>query len=482
MMGRQRSQESLFSYRINLDKRVRSDHPLRRVHQVVDFTFVRAEVAPLYGTNGNESVDPAVILKMMFLLFFDNVTSERELMRIIPERLDYLWFLGYGLEDTIPDHSVLSKARARWGRDAFEKFFVRTVGPCVAAGLVDAAKIHVDSSLNEANASCDSVVKGGAELIAALKAAYQATASKLDDATTPAAYEAVNDRVVSTTDPDATVVRKGTQPPRPRYHHHRAVDDAHGVITAVETTTGSIAENKRLLPLVDQHEANTGQTVQTAVADRKYGTGENFVACQQRGIRTHLGDARHTTPNARCHGIFPDNAFLYDPRTNTVRCPSGQSMKPRRLHPTRRTWEYSLPKGVCAACSLRPQCTRASLGRTIHRHEQQALLDRARQQAHSPAAYRDRQRRQHLAEASFADAANHHGFKRARWRRLWRVQIQDWLIAAIQNVKILLQHRLPPVTAAAGALPVMRGRPRGAGWFRAARHPLHQPFFLGSLS
>jgi hypothetical protein len=318
----------------------------------------------------------------------------------------------------------------------------------------------VGSSLNDANATCDSVVTAGPELIATLKAAYQATESKLDDATTPAAYKAVNDRLVSTTDPDATVVRKGPQPPRPRYHHHRAVDDAHGVVTAVETTTGSIAENKRLLPLVEQHEANTGQPVQTAVADRKYGTAENFVVCQQRGIRTHLGDARHATPNARCHGIFPDNAFTYEAATNTYRCPAGQTMRPRRLHPTRRTWEYCLPKGVCAACALRTHCTRASCGRTIHRHEHQPLLDRARQQAHSAAARRDRQRRQHLAEVSFADAANHHGFKRARWRRLWRVEIQDWLIAGIQNIKILLKHRLRPVASAGAALRVAATRLR----------------------
>ncbi|NQU11090.1 transposase [bacterium] len=102
------------------------------------------------------------------------------------------------------------------------------------------------------------------------------------------------------------------------------------------------------------------------------------------------------------------------------------------------------------SCPLRPQCTRAAAGRTIHRHEHQALLDRARVQAHSPAARRDRRRRQHLAEVSFADAANNHGFKRARWRRLWRVQIQDWLIAAIQNVKILLKNILRPVVSGAG--------------------------------
>lgn len=49
---------------------------------------------------------------------------------VIAERLDYLWFLGYGLEDEIPDHRVLSKARARWGKEVFESLFVQTVGQC----------------------------------------------------------------------------------------------------------------------------------------------------------------------------------------------------------------------------------------------------------------------------------------------------------------------------------------------------------------
>ena len=468
MMGTQSNKPSLFSYHINLEQRVRADHPLRRVRAAVDFAFVRSEVAALYGRNGHESVDPEVILKMMFLLFFDNIDGERELMRIIPERLDYLWFLGYELDAVIPNHSVLSKARARWGREVFEAFFVRTVSQCVAAGLVDSHKLHVDASLNDAHASCDSVLKAAPALIAALKAAYTATESKLEDASTPDSYEAVNDRVLSTTDPDAAVVRKGSQPARPRYQNHRVIDDAHGVITAVETTPGSIAENKRLLPLLDQHQINTGTPAQTVVADHKYGTTENFIACQQRGITTHLGDVRAKQHHARSQGIFPDSAFEYEAATNTYRCPAGQTMKPRRLHPDKRTWEYHLPKGVCAACSLRAQCTRASYGRTIHRHEHQELLDQAREQAHSAAARRNRKRRQHVAEVSFADAANHHGFKRARWRRLWRVQIQDWLIAAIQNIKVLLKSHLKPVVAVGAAVKILplrsgsgRGRPFG---------------------
>ena len=49
----------------------------------------------------------------MFLLFYDNVASECELMKIATERLDYLWFLGYELDAVVPHHSVLSKARRR---------------------------------------------------------------------------------------------------------------------------------------------------------------------------------------------------------------------------------------------------------------------------------------------------------------------------------------------------------------------------------
>jgi transposase len=456
MMGEQKSEAQLFNYAVNLEKRVRANHPLRQVKAAIDFGFVREEVAHCYGKKGNESVAPEVILKMMFLLFFDDIKSERELMEVIGERLDYLWFLDYGLDEKIPDHSVLSKARARWGKEVFESLFVRTVAQCVEAGLVDGNKLHVDSSLVDADAAKESVIKGAPPLIAALKRAYQATESKLEETSTPENYQAVNDRMMSQSDPDAAIVRKGSGDSRPRYQHHRAIDDAKGVITAVETTPGSIAENKKLMDLVDQHEKNTRCQVQNVVADHKYGTSQNYVACQERGITTHMGDIASKAHNGRDQGIFGDEAFTYDPVSDIYRCPAGQILRPRRVHPIRRTLEYKATASVCAACVLRPQCTRSSHGRTVQRHEKQAVLDIARAQAHSVAARRNRKRRHHLMERSFADAANNHHFKRARWRRLWRQQIQDYLIAAIQNVRILLAHQNPkPSVAAAVTVPAL---------------------------
>ena len=450
MMGQHKSEPQLFNYAVNLDKRLRANHPLRQVKAAIDFSFAREEVAHCYGRNGNESVPPEVILKMMFLLFFDDIKSERELMEVIGERLDYLWFLDYGLDDQVPDHSVLSKARARWGKEVFESLFVRTVAQCVQAGLVDGNKLHVDASLIDANASKESVIKGAPELIAALKRVYSATESKLEASSTPQSYQWVNDRMMSQSDPDAACVRKGGGESRPRYHHHRAVDDQKGVITAIKTTPGSIAENKKLMELIDQHEKNTRCPVRTVVADHKYDTNENYVACQARGIATHMGETTRNTANTgRKEGIFGDEAFAYDPVQNIYRCPAGQILEPRRVHPIRRTLEYKAPARVCAACAMRTQCTRSHHGRTVQGHENQEALNVARAQAHSFAARRNRKRRQHLMEASFADAANNHHFKPARWRRLWRQQIQDYLIAAIQNVRILLAHQNPKRSAAA---------------------------------
>src|SRR5947207_7289425 len=276
-------------------------------------------------------------MKMMCLLFFDDVPSERELMKIIAERLDYLWFLDYSLDEEIPDHSVLSKARARWGKEVFESLFIRTVAQCVEAGLVDGKKLHVDSSLIDADAAKESVIKGAPQLIAALKRAYQATESKLEETSTPGSYEAVNDRMMSQSDPDAALVRQGGGDSRPRYKHHRVIDDQKGVITATETTPGSIAENKKLMGLVDQHEKNTRCQVQSVVADHKYGTTENYVACQARGITTHMGDALGKARLGREQSIFGDEAFRYDPVGNIYRCPAGQVLKPRRMHALRRT-------------------------------------------------------------------------------------------------------------------------------------------------
>jgi transposase len=475
----QREDAKLFHYGIVLEQRVRASNPLRAIAKAIDFSFVRDEVKGFYGKKGHQSEDPIVIMKLMLLLFLDDHPSERELMRIVAERLDYMWFLGFGLDEEIPNHSVLSKARQRWGKEVFEKVFIRTVQLCVESGLVDGKKIYLDGTLINGNASKDSVKRGPVVLIEQLREIYRKQEEKLnapDDEggegvgmvgdgqagerqPRSAAAEltlvsrkefvgrrsaVVKEEMICRTDIDTAIVRKGVgDGARPRYKNHRAVDDLFGVITAMETTSGDVAENTKLFDLVGQHEHHTTTAVETVVGDTQYGTNENFAECQRRGIRSHMSDLKSSYRNDVSAAVFGEDQFHYDATRDIYICRAGETLEYK--HVDRGLKVYVASSTKCHACPLRAQCTRSKEGgRRVKRHPDHELIERARLQSRSAAARRDRRRRRHLMEGSFADAANNHGLKRARWRGLAFQQTQDWLIATCQNIRLFVRFGLRP--------------------------------------
>ena len=347
MMGKQQPpEEKLFYTGIHFDKRIRKNHPLRGIDKVIDFEFVYNEVKDKYGSNGNVSVPPPVILKLMLLLVFYNVRSERELMETLPERLDWLWFLGYDLDTEVPNHSVLSKARKKWGMEVFKKFFERIVWQCVEAGIVDGSKIFVDSSLIDADASNKSVVDTQS-LKRYLNKSYQELEKRLDIEEDPRKktknYREINNRYISTTDPDASIVRVGK--PKLRYHTHRAVDPAAEVITATEVTTGDVNEAHRMNALMQMHQENTRSELETVVADSKYGTIDNYLTCNAKGVKAHMPDLkRKQAQSGLRNGVFGSDTFIYDKESDTYECPAGKRLKRKKLHGSRQSLDYGALK------------------------------------------------------------------------------------------------------------------------------------------
>ena len=436
MMGLHQKQGELWAKAVDLSSRIPEDHVHKRLDKVLDLGFVRDEVVGTYGKRGNVSIDPVVLMRLMLLLFIDNIRGERELMRVLPLRIDYLWFIGYGLNDEIPNHSVLPKARKRWGAAVFERLFGRVVLQCVEAGLVGSEKAHVDASLVRANASLNAMVQNIVE---------EQVAKLEDDADAeeeppPPKHKPVNTTYRNTTNPDSRVVRHDGGKTLPCYKNHRVVDDKAGVVTAVKTTDGVANEGAELMGMLQQHKERTGRKSATAVADSCYGDTANLVALAQAGIQAHVADLRSRMNLVRSKGIFPPEDFAYDAGSDTFTCPASEPLHRHHFHARRSHWEYRAKRGVCAACPLRSQCTRDKSGRTLKRHLHQELLDQARTQSHSEAARADRKRRQWFQERNFGEAATMHGFKRARWRGLERQSIQDLLIATIQNLKVMARR------------------------------------------
>ena len=471
MMGKQSSpQGKLFYAGIDIDKRVRKNHPLRKINKFVDFDFTYEEVKDKYGDNGNVSVPPPVILKLMLLLVFYNVRSERELAETLPERIDWLWFLGYDFDSEIPDHSVLSKARKRWGVETFKRFFERIVFQCVEAGLVDGSKLFLDSSLIEADASYNSLVdthslkrylnKSYIELEKRLEEESELEDSNNSEGRDRKGDGKINNRYISTTDPDASVATHGKKS-KLSYHTHRAVDGAYEIITATELTPGEVNEAQKLTSLIDTHHDNTGRQAETVVADTKYGTIDNYLSCCDRGVHSHIPDLSKKYKNkGRGKDIFSEERFTYDEQSDTYICPAGKQLNQRALYKKRQSVFYTRAKKQCRACELKPQCTRSKAkGRTIKRHLRQEDLDKMRATAQTQSSRRDIKTRQHLMERSFARSTRY-GYKKSRWRRLWKNQIQEYLTAAIQNIEVLIRHGNEPKKSAVMAVLVEKTEKR----------------------
>src|ERR687885_1822120 len=143
-------------YHLNLEERIPAGHLLRQVAEVVDLAFVRRLTARFYSHTGKPGIDPVVLFKMALLGYLYGITSERRLAEELRLNLAFRRFVGYDLDERTPDHSVLSKARARFGVTVYQAFFGEVVRQCEHAGLIRGDTLYLDSTLVRANAALTS--------------------------------------------------------------------------------------------------------------------------------------------------------------------------------------------------------------------------------------------------------------------------------------------------------------------------------------
>jgi transposase len=142
---------------LSLEEHVPKDNFYRRLEATLDLSFVRDLVEDCYASSGRPSVDPVVFFRLQLVMFFEDIRSERRLMEVAADRLSVRWFLGYDLNEPLPDHSSLTRIRERYSLQTFRRFFERIVELCVEAGLVRGKELYFDATKVEANASLSSM-------------------------------------------------------------------------------------------------------------------------------------------------------------------------------------------------------------------------------------------------------------------------------------------------------------------------------------
>jgi transposase len=262
----------LFSY-VDLEARVRRDHPLRRIRAIVNeaLAALEREFAALYSPIGRPSIPPEKLLRAMLLQAFYSIRSERLLMERLEYDLLFRWFVGIGVDDAAWDHSVFSKNRDRLlAGDIAAKFLAAVLAQPKVNKLLSADHFSVDGTLIEAWASMKSVkAKDGSGEPPAQGGGRNAEANFHGQ-------KRSNDTHASTTDPDARLYRKGQgKETKLCFIGHGLMENRHGLLVeACLTLADGHAERLAALHMIEPRADRPRAT--TLGADKAY-DAEDFV-------------------------------------------------------------------------------------------------------------------------------------------------------------------------------------------------------------
>lgn len=295
MMGRQaRGQERLF-YAFSLDEIVPADHLVRRIDAVLDTRWVDQELAPHYSSLGRPSIDPELMIRMLVVGYVFAIRSERELCRDVQVNLAYRWFCSLGLEDSIPDHPVFSRARSERFRDSdiVRSLFEHVVLSCIEAGLVGGQRFAVDASLIEADANKQRSIPGAdwnrQRSLDTASRAVKDYVETLDDAAFGAASEVVA-KFVSPSDPASQWTGAHKGPAFFAYADNYPIDTKHTVIVDVEASRAiRRAEVGAARTMIERTEDRFGMKPGQLAGDTAYGAAPMLARLvKQKAIEPHI--------------------------------------------------------------------------------------------------------------------------------------------------------------------------------------------------
>ncbi len=439
MMGRRNQGQGQLFYEFRLEEAVPEDHLVRKIKELLDLSWVYAELAPYYSEIGRPSIDPELMIRMLIISYVFAIRSERQICREVQVNLAYRWFCDLGLEDAIPDHSAFSRARNERFResDIFRHVFERVVETCIEAGLVGGEGFAVDASLIEADANRQRSIPGiewnkQIDPRAASRAVKEYLAT-LNDAAYGAATE-VHPKFVSPSDPAAQWTGALKGPAFFAYADNYLIDVQEGVIVDVEASRAiRQAEVGAARMMIERTEKRFGLKPQRLAGDTAYGAAPmlNWLV-EEKQIAPHIPVFDRSK---REDGTFSREDFRYDEATDTYTCPAGKPLSTSgTVVNDGTTLLYLASTRDCAPCSLKARCCPKTPFRRVPRSIYEHARDVARSWVGTEAFEQSRRERKRI-EMRFAHLKRILRLDRLRLRGPCGAQDEFTLAAIAQNLR-----------------------------------------------
>jgi transposase len=497
-MLKPRSPQESFYGSYLYDRIVPVDHLLRKINEVVDFSFAGETLKDRYNPAiGRPAEDPEFMLRLCLLQYLYG-DSDRQVVENARLNLAYKYFLGLAVDAEVPDYTTVSYFRAkRLGEEKFRQVFDQVVQQCIDKGLVKGKRQIIDSTPVIANVSLssltglvrkcrDNVLKtvakqdpkigrelGEKELQDARTVKFDSSeeglqkeievAGRLLDGVTAELRanrlkvteelqkdlgllekavadreEHAKDKMVSPVDPDARSGKK-TGSTWPGYKAHIVMEEESGIITAVGTTPANATDGSQLQPLLKEQEKLHSLRPQEVTADKAYDWGENLESLA--GKKTVANIALSKQVNRLGAGYFTVDDFLYDPENIKLMCPAGHistSCYKEILYNYKPGYAFQFRASLCNVCPLKAKCVKNDQGRRVFISYYEPYFRMARERLASEEgkqAYRNR----YKIEQKVADLTRYCGLRRCRYRGLGRAGIHTLLATTVCNIKRMVK-------------------------------------------
>lgn len=353
-------------------------HPFyRRLNEILSGggfdRFAESQCGKFYAEGrGRRSIPPGVYFRMLMVGYFEGIDSERGIAWRCEDSLALRRFLGYGLDESTPDHSSLSRIRHRIDLETHREVFTWVLSLLSKEKLVDGKIIGIDATTLEANAAMRSIVRRdtGESYEDFLKQLAKESGietpsredlAKLDKKRTK---KTSNDDWQNPNDPDAKITKMKDKRTHLANKSEHAVDLDSGTILAVtvqganlgDTTTIHETLSEAIENLTDVAEgAETPESladtaVQKVVADRGYHSTRVVTDLSDMEIKTYVPE--RDIGRRRWRGKARQQAAVYNNRRRMKRA-HGKALLRKRAELVERSFEHVYDRGGMRRTHLR---------------------------------------------------------------------------------------------------------------------------------
>ena len=438
-----------------------AEHPAAVIDRVVERLELR-DVYAEYSKEGNPPYHPKMMLKILFYAYYCGIMSCRTIWDQVVHRADFI-YLAAG---QVPNFRTINSFRLRH-LDRLPGLFTQIVYLCGTLGLIGFEHLAIDGQKIEANASFrrsknlkqvkkeyDKVKQGLQKLLEkeiseafpqekklqrkerlekqlAELASFQKELEQLDD----------EDARLNMTDRDAKVMRHKDGTSTPSYTHQSAVDDAYGVVTAVQTTCGNDGPED-LLPLVDESKKNSGKGHKAVTADCGFCDYPILEEVQtEREEEYYLPDRRYEADKKGCtkKGLYVPADFQ-ELEEGGYRCPAKREMEYRGISTINKYQMHHYTGIGCDSCELKERCTEGKK-RHLHINVYEPWRKKMREKLSSDEGREMYMKRQGTVEPVHGDDQKNKGWIQHHLRGLKKAKGEFLLIRIATNLGKIIKFR-----------------------------------------